>query len=333
LAAIVTQLSVAQPLVLLLEDWQWSDEGSREIVRQLGALVPGFPVLVVVTYRPEYSEDWSRLPHHTAIHLTPLAAEASAAIMQSVLQARSIPAELAELVHGRTGGNPFFIEEVCRTLVEKQSLTVEEGQVVLQSRIEDLHLLETIQAVIRARLDRLEPFVLELVRVASVIGREFGVFLLEHVLDDAERIGEAIEALQEAGLVRQARVVPDVAYRFQSALIQDVAHDTLLRHQQKALHGLVAEAMEARHGDQPEEYADALAKHFGQAGNWRKAMHYGDAAAERARSVSQFAESVAMLGRVVDWHQRLPAGEQDEASLVDLLLRQERLYETLGRRD
>ena len=332
LAAIVTQLSVARPLVLLLEDWQWSDQGSREIVRQLGALVPGFRVLVVVTYRPEYSEDWSRLPHHAAIHLTPLAAEASTAIMQSVLQAHSVPADLAERVHSRTGGNPFFIEEVCRSLVEKRNVTVEEGQVVVQGRIEDLHLPETIQAVIRARLDRLEPFVLELVRVASVIGREFGMFLLEHVLGDAERIGDALEALQEAGLVRQARVVPDVAYRFQSALIQDVAHDTLLRHQQKALHGLVAEAIEVRHGDQLEEYADALAKHFGEAGNWRKAMRYGETAAERARSVSQFAESVAMLGRVIEWHRHLPVEEQDRDQLIDLLMRKERMYETLGRR-
>jgi serine/threonine protein kinase/predicted ATPase len=332
LAAMLTQLARIVPTVVLLEDWHWADDGSRAALRRLGEVVAAHPLLIVVTSRPDAVglAEWAQ--HATRIQLEPLDFGASVAIMQAVLHVPRVSEELARRVHERTGGNPFFLEEVCHTLVEQGRVGNRNGEGVATSGVEALSLPDTVQAVIRTRLDGLDESSLEVLRIASVIGREFGHALLVEVLGSALDPVRGLERLRAAGLVQQVSVVPEVGYRFKHEVTQEVTYDSLLAHQRRTLHGVIGRAIERRHADRIDERAELLAHHFGRAEAWREAVRYGRRAADRAGALSQFADALDTLDRVQEWVMHLPDDEERRDLVADLLLQQERLCETLGQR-
>src|SRR5690606_41037238 len=144
--------------------------------------------------------------------------------LRTVLGAHTVPTDLAQRIHNRTGGNPFFIEEVARALIEEGALRVENGVVTPTGDVKALHLPETVEAVIRGRLDRLDRDTREIARLASAVGREFERRLLEEAMHSGSRLPHALQTLKSAGLVQQIRVVPDAAYRFNHTLTQEVAY-------------------------------------------------------------------------------------------------------------
>ena len=332
LAAIVTLSAKRGPVVMLLEDWHWTDEASREVLRQMAEMVASYPLLIVVTYRPGYALDWGHPARHAPIHLRPLGASSSITVMKSVAGAEGFPETLGRLVHERTGGNPFFLEEVCQTLLEEGTLQTEHGQAVLKGSLEALRLPTTVQAVIRTRMDRMDSAAREVLCVASVIGREFTRGLLQRTLPDGAGLLQPLETLRASGLVQQTRVLPEAAYRFKHVLTQEVAYESLLQHQRKALHGRVGRALEALHVDRLNEYLDLLAHHFSRAEDWQKAVRYGQRAARKANDLSQFSEALQMLENAQQWLAKLPEGQDRHETLVEMLLWQERLCETTGLR-
>ncbi|HET8653952.1 MAG TPA: tetratricopeptide repeat protein [Longimicrobiaceae bacterium] len=332
LAALFTLSARRQPTILLLEDWHWADEASHAVLRQVAEMVTGYPLLVVVTLRPGYGIDWGNPGHHTPIVLRPLEAESSLAMLRSILRVAEPPRELAMLLHERTGGNPFFLEEICQALMEEGALRVEEGRVALAGAPESLDLPDTVQAVIRTRLDRLDRDARHTLRVASVVGREFSRGVLERVLAPDGRLPRSLQTLKTAGLIQQTRVVPDAAYCFKHVLTQEVAYGSLLERQRKELHGSVGEAIEQLHPDRLGEHLDQLARHFSRAEAWEKAVRYAVRAAERAEALARFPEALDLLERAESWLGRLPDDAYRRETRADVLLLQERLCETLGLR-
>ena len=333
LAALITLSARRGATVLLLEDWHWADNASRAVLGQVVDLVPEHALLVVVTTRPGREEDWSGGASHHALTLRSLEPTSSLAMLRALLRVAHLPDGLGALLHERTGGNPFFLEELCQTLIEEGILRVEGDTVAVTRALEELHVPDTVQAVIRARLDRLHRDTREVLRLASVVGREFTRRILEHTLSDDGRLPNALEALKAAGLVQQMRVVPDAAYRFKHVLTQEVAYDGLLEHRRRELHGRVGAAIESIHGDRLEEHLGPLAHHFSRAEMWEKAVSYGVQAADRAGVLAQFAEALSTLERARAWLAKLPDGPARRDTLADILLRQERLCETLGLRE
>ncbi len=331
LAAFVTLAARRQPTALLLEDWHWADEASHGVLQQVVELVDGFPLLVVVTTRPDSIPAWGHPSHHLALSLDPLDPGSSGSMLRSILRADTVPPGLAELIHERTGGNPFFLEEITQALVEEGALGLENGEAVLTGAVDLLQLPDTVQAVIRARLDRLDREPREVLRLASVVGREFSRGILERAIDGG-RLPHALQTLKAAGVIQQVRVVPEPAYRFKHVLTQEAASGSLLEHQRKELHGRVGEAIEALYGGELDEQLGRLVEHFSRAEHWPKAVHYARRAAERANTLSQFAESLEILERAQSWLLRLPGDPERREALVDILFRQERLCETLGLR-
>lgn len=332
LAALLTLTARRRPTVLLLEDWHWVDDASHAVLKQLAEMVPGFPMLIVVTCRPGYIADWGNPGQYTQLQLRPLEEAFSAVLLKSMLRADRFPEELSARIHERTGGNPFFLEEICHTLREEGTLAVAGGQVTLSGSVDTLELPNSVQDVIRTRIDRLDLDARETLRLASVIGREFTRTILDRTLSDSGPLPQALETLKTAGLIQQTRVVPDTAYRFKHALTQEVAYSSLLDHQRRELHGRVGEALEQLRGEHAEEHAGRLAYHFSRAGEWRKAAHYGMRSAERANLLAEFVEALEILDRAQSWLLKLPEDPERQATLVEILLRQERLCETLGRR-
>lgn len=330
LAAFVTLVARRQPTAVLLEDWHWADEASHGVLQQVAELITGFPLLVVATSRPAV-RGWGHPGHHLALSLEPLDAEASGSMLRSILGATRVPAELVGLIHERTAGNPFFLEEITQALLEEGALGHGDGAVLPAAALDRLQLPDTVQAVIRARLDRLDRGAREVLRLASVIGREFARGILERAMDGG-RLPHALQILKAAGVIQQVRVVPEPAYRFKHVLTQETASESLLEHQRKELHGRVGEAIESQYGDGLDEHLGRLVEHFSRAECWPKAVHYARRAAERAGALSQFAESLEILERAQSWLLRLPDDPERRDALVDILFRQERLCETLGLR-
>src|SRR5262249_42260066 len=157
-------------------------------------------------------------------------------MLRAVWKTNTLPEGLATQVHARTEGNPLFNEEVARGLTEDCKIVVESGRAMLSGTLEDLHLPDSVHAVIRARVDRLSSEAREVLRLASVIGREFSLRLLEKLHPAPTYIAVALESLAEQDLIRPLSVVPEPAYLFKHALVQDVVYETLLHSQRKYLH-------------------------------------------------------------------------------------------------
>ncbi len=330
LATLVGVLARRGPLCLLVEDWHWADTGSRAAFLRVAEVADAAPFILIVTSRLEYGdEDWPA--QTTRIRLERLNFDASRDIMGAVLGVRGVSDAVAHQLHEHAGGNPFFLEQVCRALLERQAVTVHDGEAVLLGDGSALPLPATVQGVIRARLDKLDTDALEIVRVASVIGREFDYALLAEVVAAHVNLGPSIAALATAGLIQQTSVAPTIGYRFTHALTQEVCYESFVGHQRKTLHGTVGRALASSHAQRLDDVAALLAHHFARAEDWPAAIRFGRRAAQRAIALSQFADALVTLDSVLEWAGRLPGGGPSDIT-TDLLLQQERLCETLGLR-
>jgi class 3 adenylate cyclase/tetratricopeptide (TPR) repeat protein len=326
-----------RPVALLLEDWHWTDEASAAALLHLVDRLAGAHLLVVVTHRPDrpasWPADWHAQGRHIRIDLGALTLVPTRMLVASRMAARELPDALIAVVHERTGGNPFFVEELCRALVEDGALAVRDDRAVLTRPIEELVLPDTVQAIIRTRLDRLDTGAKDVLRLASVIGKRFGRRLLAELYEDRARLDTVLASLVALDLLQETRSGPEVEYMFRQALTQEVAYESLRIEQRKALHAMVGSAIEALHAARLEEHVNLLLHHFRRAEVWPSAIHYGQRAAERAAALSQFQRAIALLEDVLAWVASLPDDARRAELLLDVLLRQERLYETLGRRD
>jgi class 3 adenylate cyclase/tetratricopeptide (TPR) repeat protein len=332
LAAILMLHARNRPSVLVLEDWHWADDASQAVLRQLAEVLPTHPLLVLLTARPGYGVDSGSDGEVTQILLKPLAQAATAAMLRSMLGVDDVAPAAIELIHERTAGNPFFIEEICHALVEEGSLRVQGSAAVLTEVEQLIELPDSIHGVIRARLDRLDREARDVLRLGAVIGREFSRAILEKALPDATPLPAALGTLKAAGLIQQTRVAPDSAYRFKHVLTQEVAYASLLEHQRRELHGRVGAIMEDLHGERTDDELERLAHHFSRAEQWDRAIAWGLQSAGAANRLAQFSDALQVLERTQRWAARLPAGGDRDAALVDILLQQERLCETLGQR-
>ncbi|MCH7839504.1 MAG: tetratricopeptide repeat protein, partial [Planctomycetes bacterium] len=334
LVSLFTLGSRGQPLVMLLEDWHWSDGGSSDVLDQLAEMVSAYPLLVVVTARPEL--DAQRPSPRGQIHLdlAPLDPTSAVEVMRASLGGARVPVELAERIGEKTGGNPFFIEELCRTLLETGALVISEGEAQLASGIERLVIPDTVEAVLKSRLDRLDPEAREVLRCAAVIGPQFGLKLLKKVVPSRSRLEGSLGTLRDAGLIQRTGLGKEPSYRFKHALTLDVTYESLLERQRKERHAVVGAAIEELYGDNTEEYSARLAVHFAVAEDWDKAIRYGLAAAQRAESLWRLPETVETLIRTRGWIEQSGKEPVERTSLlIKLLFDLERHLEKLGRRD
>ncbi|MCH7478737.1 MAG: AAA family ATPase, partial [SAR324 cluster bacterium] len=283
LGAFITQSALRQPMVFILEDWHWTDEASDAALRFFLGLVASIPLLLIVSLRPEYDRAWPNLSFHAHLVLQPLPDRQGMEIVRSAFGAEQLPEGLGELIYGRTGGNPFFIEEMCSNLLEEGIVQIEGKRAVLAHPADEVILPGTVQAVIRSRLDRLDAESREVLQLASVIGREFDLRLLEHAHTDPSGLSDRLEKLKAQEILRQTRILPEPVYRFNHVLTQEVTYETLLIERRRALHELVGRVIEELYADRLEENYEGLAHHFAHGNVWDKAVKYYLQAGIKAR--------------------------------------------------
>ncbi len=311
------------PLLLVFEDWQWADASSAALLEHLLPLVERVPLLVCLLSRPSPSIAGSRLLAHavrsyslryTSLPLAPLSASDSADLLHHLLGLERLPPAAERIILDKTDGNPFFLEEVVRSLIHTRTIVrglVAGGWRVTQP-IEQLELPATIQEVILARVSRLTDASQAVLAQAAVIGESFSDQVLRVLNRGGPKLDQYLGELQQLGLIREIRPLPRRAYCFEHALTQEAIYQSLSVEQQRELHGAAARGIETAYADHLEEYYGLLAYHYARAEAWEKAQEYLLQAGDRAGQIAGNAEAVA------HYHQALIACDRAFGDRWDL---------------
>ncbi|CAN7323247.1 AAA family ATPase [Cupriavidus necator] len=303
--------SLAQPLELIVEDLQWLDSETEAFLGFLGESVASARILLLVNYRPEYRHDWGRKSYYTQLRLGPLDEADARELLRALLGDAAGLAPLEHLILEQTEGNPFFIEEVVQTLAEEHVLRGERGHYRLEQIPTMLHIPTTVQGVLAARIDRLQPAEKALLQTLAVIGKVFPWSLLARVVEQPEDTTKNLLTRLQAGeFIYEQPAFPEVEYSFKHALTQEVTYGSLLSERRRALHERTAQAIEALFGARIEEHCSELAHHFSRSGNAPKAVEYLHCAGRQAAQRSANAEAVAHLTKALDLLKTLPDGPE-----------------------
>ena len=298
-------LARQQPVLMILEDAHWVDPTSLEVFGRMVDRIKTLPVLLIVTFRPEFNAPWVGQSHVTSLTLNRLGEREAAAIIARLVGNKELPADvLAEIVE-RTDGIPLFVEEMTKAVLEAES----EGaarRTVAAVPSPALAVPASLHASLMARLDRLGP-AKEVAQIGSAIGREFSHALLASVARKSEaELGSALDRLVQAGLLFRQGVPPQASYLFKHALVQDAAYGTLLREPRRALHARIAEALESQFAEIAESQPEMLARHCTEAGLIEKAAGLWGKAGQRSLARSALVEAAAQLTRALEQIATLP---------------------------
>ncbi len=269
--------------VTLLEDLHWFDGGSTAFLEPMLEAVVGTRALVLLNFRPEYQAPWMGRSYFHQLPLTPLGSEAIRELLDALLGNDPSIAGLAEAIHARTEGNPFFTEEVVRDLIESGKLQGSKGAYRLVTQVDTLDVPNSVHALLAARIDRLAAREKDVLQTAAVIGREFDEPTLAAVVEqDAPQLREALQTLKETEFVYEQSLYPVAEYLFKHPLTQEVALASQLQERRRRLHAAVARVIEAAHGHDLDEQAALLAHHWEASADLTQAVRWHRRAAEWA---------------------------------------------------
>jgi transcriptional regulator with AAA-type ATPase domain/tetratricopeptide (TPR) repeat protein len=318
--------SRSRPLVVVLEDLHWMDQATGEFLGMLTDGLASDRILLCATHRSGYSLPLAPGAFGTRLTLSGVSTADTGAIGRSLLGAAELSPELRHLVETKTDGNPFFVEELIRTLSERDLLARRGDEVGLSGPAE-IDLPATVQDVIRGRLDRLDPGARDLLHVAAVIGREFPRGVLESVMGGTlPSIDDRIQSLRSAELIQHARNWPDVVYMFKHALTHEVAYHAQPEARRREQHARIGEAIEAAYADRLSEHSGVLAHHFSQAERWDKALTYLLAAAQQAERTFATREALALYDEALRATESRSGGVGDPSTLIAIHDAKARLY-------
>jgi class 3 adenylate cyclase/tetratricopeptide (TPR) repeat protein len=292
--------SQVQPLLLVVEDLHWIDSETQALLDGLVERLPTAHLLLLVNYRPEYQHGWGSKTYYTQLRLDPLSAASADEFLHALLGDDPILAPLTPLLITRTEGNPFFLEESVRTLVETGVLVGEPGAYRLAQALPTIQVPATVQAVLAARIDRLPPEEKRLLQTSAVIGTEVPLPLLQAIAEMPEAaLHRGLAHLQAAEFLYETRLFPEPEYTFKHALTHEVAYGSLLLERRRGLHARLVDALEALAGDWVAEQVERLAHHALRGEVWDKALMYGRQAGEKAEARGAPREAMAYFDQAL----------------------------------
>jgi class 3 adenylate cyclase/DNA-binding SARP family transcriptional activator/predicted ATPase len=301
-------MAAQTPVLIVVEDAHWIDPTSFDLLNRAVDSIAGLPVLLVLTFRPEFQSTWIGQPHVTMLPLSRLGRRDSAGIIGGVAQGRTLPDMVVEQILAHTDGVPLFIEELTSTLLESGQLRETAGGYVLVGPLPSLAIPTTLQASLLARLDRLAS-VRDVAQIGAVIGREFPFRLIDAVSAmPKQELEAALDKLVAAELIFQRGVAPDAAYRFKHALVQDAAYASLLRGRRRALHAAIVKELVAVGVGDTEVKPELLAHHCAEAGMTEEAVRHYLKASEQAVARSALTEAALLLDKAMGTIAELPDG-------------------------
>lgn len=308
-----THLAGRQPLALILDDLHWADGTSLALLESMMEATEAAPILLCLLFRADRQHgSWrvneiarQRFPHrHVEITLEPLGPADTEQLVTNLLMIPDFPTEVRDLIVQRAEGNPFFTEEVIRSLIEAAILVREENRWRTSHQISAINIPSNIQGVLLSRIDRLPEEARRVLQSASVIGRLFPLDLLQTIAVANGSLDAALVDLQRHGLIVERRRIPRAEYRFKHALTQEVAYSTLVEPERRRLHREVALALQMQHADRLEEVYGLLAHHYDQAADEQQALNFLVRAGDKSRSDYADEEAIRYYARAVDLMKR-----------------------------
>jgi predicted ATPase len=323
ISALLDQLSglaARQPVVVVLEDSQWLDPTSTELFERIIVRVQTSPMLLLITFRPEFAPTWTSYPHMTSLSLNRLGRRHSTEIIAAVAGGKPLPVPILDQIWAKTEGVPLFVEELTKTVLEAGLLEDKGDRYELVGSLPPLAIPTTLQDSLMARLDRFAP-VKEVAQIGAVIGREFSYRLLAALSPLEETaLQEALSQLTGSELVFRHGTIPEATYSFKHAFVQDAAYHSLLKTKRQQLHAKVARALRERFPDVTENQPEILAYHLTEAGLTAEAIGCWQRAGELAAERSANAEAVAHFYRDLDLLRTLPESTERNVQELDLLI-------------
>jgi class 3 adenylate cyclase/predicted ATPase len=308
LQAFVIQLEALtrqSPVLMIFEDAHWADPTSLELLGRVVDRLTTLPVVLIVTFRPEFEPPWIGRPHVTALTLNRLGQREVGSMIDRVVGNQPLPANLRQDIIERSDGIPLFVEEMTKAVLEAESESAAQRTVEAVPS-PGLAVPPSLHASLMARLDRLGP-AKEVVQIGAAIGREFSHALLASVVRKPEaELASALNRVAEAGLLFRQGVPPHASYLFKHALVQDAAYGTLLREPRRALHARIAEILEREFADIAESQPELLARHCTEAGLIEKAAGLSGKAGQRSLARSALVEATGHLNRALAQIAALP---------------------------
>ena len=299
-------LAMQHPVLIVLEDAHWLDPTTLEFFGLVVERIQRLPVLLLVTFRPEFSPPWTGHAHIMALTLSGLARTQAAAVVARIAGGKALPPAVMEQILAKTEGLPLFIEELTKAVLEFGLLADAEDHYEFAGPLQPFAIPPTLRDSLMARLDRLGSF-REVAQIGAVIGREFGHDLLAAVAGmDTAQLEDTLSQLVEAELVFRRGAQPEATYVFKHALVQDAAYGSLLRAQRQDLHARVARELEARSPNLANSAPELLAYHLTAAGFADRAVVYWQRAGHRAAQHSAHVEAIAHFTQALDLLASLP---------------------------
>jgi class 3 adenylate cyclase/tetratricopeptide (TPR) repeat protein len=305
---LLLRASQVQPLLVVVEDLHWIDGETQELLNSVIESLPAARVLLLVNYRPEYQHAWGSKTYYTQLRLDALPAESARELLAILVGTQASLESLKQMLIERTGGNPFFLEESVRSLVETKALVGDPGRYRVARPLETIPAPTSVQSVLAARIDRLSPEDKRLLQVASVIGKDIPLAILRAIAElSDERLNRGLEHLQTAEFIYETGLYPEVEYSFKHALTQEVTYGGLLQERRRSLHGQIVDATETLYRDRLGEHIERLAHHALRGELQDKAVQYlrqaGNKAAARSAPKDArvwFEQALGVLAQMPD---------------------------------
>src|SRR5262245_15502573 len=319
LKRVLLRESQGQPLLLVFEDLHWIDAETQALLDSLIESLPTARLLLLVNYRPAYEHGWGSKTYYTQLRLDPLPPASAESFLDALLGPDPSLAPLKWLLIQRTEGNPFFLEESVRTLVETGVLVGEPGAYCLAQALPTIQVPATVQAVLAARIDRLPPEEKQLLQAAAVIGTEVPLSLLQAIAELPEAaLYRGLAHVQAAEFLYETRLFPERAYTFKHALTQQVAYQSLLTSTRQRYHTQLARNLEARFPETVETQPELLAHHYTEADLGAQAIPYWQRAGQRALERSAHAEAINHLSKGLEVLKTMPDTPEHPRQELDL---------------
>ena len=313
--------SQAQPLLLVFEDLHWIDSESQALLDNLLESVPTARLLLLVNYRPEYQHGWGNKTYYTQLRIDPLPPESAEELLRDLLGEDIALQPFKRRLVERTEGNPFFLEEIVRTLVETKVLTGARGAYRLTKALEEIQVPATVQAVLAARIDRLAAEEKRLLQSAAVIGERVPFTLLRAVVEiSEEELRRGLTHLQAAEFLYETGLFPELEYTFKHGLTYQVAYNSLLHERRRALHAQLVATIEMLYAGGTTEQMEHLAHHALRGELWEKAVAYLRQAGKKAAARSANREAVTYFEQALEALTHLPESRERMELAIDLRL-------------
>jgi len=321
LRALVDQLErlcAKRPVFVVFEDTHWIDPTTSEAIDRMVDAVQKLPVLLLITFRPEFDSPWSGYPHTTTLALNRLTRSQTESVIANVADDKPLPTEVVDQITAKTDGIPLFVEELTKNVLESGLLIDAGDRYELAGLLAPLAIPASLQDSLMARLDRLAP-VKEVAQIGATVGREFAYELMRGITDKDEVVlRDALEQLTESELVFRRGTPPNATYVFKHALVQDAAYASMLKSRRQQLHTSIAGVLKQLHPELEETQPELLAHHYSQAGLSEPAVEHWQAAAKRAISQSAYPEAIEQLDMALEQLAHLPPGNARDKRELEL---------------